>query len=79
MVVCLYDCGGVSDTLLNILNTNISAQDALSAEFMISHRTVYMLVFNLLEPEEEKSKLEYYLHTIHKNVKYPVVIMLIGK
>jgi len=46
---------------------------------MISHRTVYMLVFNLLEPEEEKSKLEYYLHTIHKNVKYPVVIMLIGK
>jgi len=37
-----------------------------------------MLVFNLLEPEEEKSRLEYYLHTIHQNVQSQVVVMLIG-
>ena len=37
-----------------------------------------MLVFNLMEPEEEKSRLEYYLHAIHSSVKIPVVVMLIG-
>jgi len=44
--------------------------------FFLSHRGIYLLVFNLLKPEEEYSRIEYWLQSIHTRARGAPVILV---
>ncbi len=44
--------------------------------FFLSRRGIYLLIFNLLKPEEEGSRIEYWLQSIHTRARGAPVILV---
>lgn len=44
--------------------------------FFLSRRGIYLLIFNLLKPEEEASRIEYWLQSIHTRARGAPVILV---
>ncbi|ELR21020.1 leucine rich repeat domain containing protein [Acanthamoeba castellanii str. Neff] len=61
-IACCYDCGG----------------DDIGPEFMLTGRTVYVVVFNVMQPEEEHSRLEHWLKRISNGVESPVPVLAVA-
>jgi len=62
ITVCVYDFGA----------------DQMCLDLLLTRRTIYLVVFNVLENEERYSKITHNLSLLHEKISNPVPIILIG-
>jgi GTPase SAR1 family protein len=71
------ESSGKSENIITFSSWDFAGQEIYyyTHLFFLSRRGIYLLIFNLLKPEEEASRIEYWLQSIHTRARGNLVAL----